>query len=376
MASNRITFICPTTSQPRHQRRAKALIPLFQDAVSICWDRGHYRENKWPDSVRQVLLPEAKDGNYLQRLLAFPKALKKAKAEIRSFNGPQVLYAFSIDCCIIANLSRRKGDLVIWEMGDLVNTSISSKWKRTLVEKIEQWNLKRTNYMVMTSQKMFDIHYPKLDPTSPKRLIVIENRLGDEFRPTGGTTKEKVGVPLRLGWSGLLRGERIYERFLDAVAADGGKRVTLGIWGGGPGADMANEYAAKYPNIKMYGTYREDPESVLAIHQQIDLQIILNDTTNLNVTTQLTNRLFQSLIYETPMIACKGTENGERVVKMGVGMMVDGENEDWNALFDNLIDGVMITKWLGVMKQVPEELRYLDSRELVAKVQAWIDQNT
>ena len=373
MNSERIVFICPTTSQPRHQRRARALIHLFKEACTICWDRGHYRENKWPAEIRQVLLPATTDKAYLQRALKFPAAISKAKQEIHSFRGRQVLYSFSLDCGLIGALCKRKGDLLFWEMGDLISTAMSNPIKRGLVEWIEKRILAKADYLVLTSLAMYEIHYPRIDPSSRQKLIIIENRLGDEFRSVGGPTKDAPSKPLRLVWSGLLRGERIYRRFLDAVGADGGKRVTLDIFGGGAGADMATEYAQKYPNITMHGSYREDPESVLNIHKAGDVQIILNDLSDINVTTQLTDRLFQSLIFETPMITCKGTENGKRVEELGVGMMIDGENEDWDKVFDLLTTTDVIEKWLKTLREYPEDKRYLDSSEIVAKVSDWLN---
>ena len=168
MSSKRIVFISPTLCQPRHHRRATLLKSMFDETVAICFERGHYRENTWPSGVRQVLLPKVNDIDYIGRCKSFPDAYAKAKREIRGFKGSQVLYALSIDSCILACLLRRKGDLVVWEVGDLITPEVTQSWKKALIIRLEKSILKRSDYLVMTSQSMYDEYYAKLDPSSMK----------------------------------------------------------------------------------------------------------------------------------------------------------------------------------------------------------------
>ena len=345
---------------------------MFDETVAICFERGHYRENTWPSGVRQVLLPKVNDIDYIGRCKSFPDAYAKAKREIRGFKGSQVLYALSIDSCILACLLRRKGDLVVWEVGDLITPEVTQSWKKALIIRLEKSILKRSDYLVMTSHSMYDEYYAKLDPSSKKKLIVVENRLGEEFRASLGSTKVAASKPLRLTWSGHLRNEDLYRRVLEAVEADAGKRVVLNIWGGGPGKEMVEEFAARCPTIWYHGTYREDIDSIKEIHTKSDALIILERSESLNVKTALPNRFFHALAYETPIIATKGTETAARLKKLGVGMAIDELNEDWSSVFDRLADGQEVNKWLAILKTVPEKERLMDATSLVTAVTAWL----
>ncbi len=237
-------------------------MPFFGSALAMCYERGFYRENSWPDGVDQILLPKSTEGfsSHFEKLMVFPRALSLVKNTVRSFKAPQLIYAFGIEAGVLANLAKRKGDIVIWEMGDLVTPFWKNPLKKKLVGQLEKWILKKSDRMVNVCQGMFDLYFGKLLPNSAGKLIVVENRLPGTFRPSGGATKTKASQPLRVGWSGSLRNLEYYGPMLEAIAADGGKRVTLGIWGGGFGADEAKAYADKYSNITMYGSYKDAPE--------------------------------------------------------------------------------------------------------------------
>jgi len=369
----RIAFICPVQCDPREQRRGATLQPFFDQAVAICYQRGFYPENTWAEAIEVVLLPKAIDGAHMRRLLGFPIAFAQAKSAVQGFAGAQVIYAFGLESGIIANLVRRPGDMVIWEIADLPTVAMKQPIKATLARKAEKWVLGKCDWLVMTSQAMFDIYYGKIAPSTRQKLLLVENRLPDTYKHFAGRTKTGASKPLRLGWSGFLRNEHLYKRLLEAVAADGGRRVCLEIWGGGPGAAMAGEYAEKYPNVAFHGTYKETPEKLRHIHRRTDLHVVLDDGSNLNVRAALPNRLFYCLAYETPLIVTAGTAKELRVTELGVGMGVDEKNVDWSDLFEHLADGVLVNRWLANLRSVPDEMRYLDSRELISAIEEWKD---
>jgi len=373
MAISRIAFICPVQCDPREQRRAASLLPFFSRSVAICYQRGYYQENTWPDGVELVLLPKAIDGNHLHRLLGFPRAFTQAARTVRSHQGAQVIYAFGLESGIVANLTRRRGDRVVWEIADLPAASMTKRWKRVAVRFAEKWILARSDLLVMTSQAMFDAYYRNMDPHASGKLVIVENRLAETYRISAGSTKQKVSRPIRLAWSGFLRNIPFYERLLKAVAEDGGRRVSLGIWGGGPGAELAARYAGESPYIEFHGAYKESPQTLREIHEKSDVHVVLDDGANLNVQCALPNRLFYCLAYETPLIVTAGTVKETRVKTLDVGLGVDEKNVDWSALFDRLADGDLVNKWLANLKAIPDEMRFMDSAPLVLAIQKWLE---
>lgn len=343
----------------------------FDESVVVCYQRGYYPENTWPVGMEVTLMPKATDGEHLKRLVGFPKAFSVAKRKVRECSGPQVLYGFGLESGILACLLKRPSDRFVWEVADLPTAGMRPSLKKSVAEWLEMQVLKRCDRLVMTSRPMFDAHYRLRQPSSEDKLIVLENRLAAEYIPLAGTTKKRCGRPIRLGWTGFLRNAELYERLLKAVALDAGATVTLGIWGGGPGAEMARTFANASPNIQFHGTYRESPETLREIHSQMDVQVILDDSSNLNVRHAIPNRLFYCLAFETPMLVTAGTAKETRVRSLGVGEGVDEKSVDWQRVFERLASQPLIDGWLENLKHVPMEQRFLDSGPLIDVVRQW-----
>lgn len=221
------------------------------------------------------------------------------------------------------------------------------------------------------TQAMYDCEFGKLVPSSRSKQIVIENRLPENFKSNAGATKTDVSIPIRIGWTGNLRNPELYEPLLEAIGKDGGKRVALEVWGGGLPLEMAKLYSQKYENIKIRGTYREDPESLRAMHESVDVQVLLELADNENVRVTVPNRLSHCLIYQTPLIVTKGTEMARRIDELGMGFAIDPLTVKWDDVFDQLADGQLMRTWLSNLQKVPDKLRYLDSSPLINAIHLW-----
>jgi len=124
---------------------------------------------------------------------------------------------------------------------------------------------------------------------------------------------------------GIIRHWDITEHFVNTL---GNSPVfDLHFYGDGDMVENLKNHVKKknFSNIKFYGRYNKEEEKTF--YENADMINVLNYDNNINLKTNLVNRLYNAAIYGKPLLALKGPYFSEQVAKFNLGLVVDSLNQ-------------------------------------------------
>ena len=315
----RITFLCPTMTQPRFIKRVEAALAQGFSVQVLAFERGYYSDNKFPSEANVVCLGHLKDGNYLNRALAIPKYRKIVAGELKQFR-PDICYSFGTDNLFLFRTLRKHIGLLIHEIGDLRVTDKLGVLQRNLLGFAEKRLLGSADRLVVTSDA-FASHFETSYCIAPEKFTVLENKLSDALIDLGGREPSiESGGPIRVGLIGLLRYTTIFD--LVEVVKEIPEKCTLDIWGDGPLKERLVSEIKDCSNIRYHRSYVY-PNALPQIYSETDISFVVYDNSDINVRLALPNKLYESAYYGVPMIVATNTELWRQVEAKRIGFAVN-----------------------------------------------------
>ena len=318
MPKPRITFLCPTMTQPRFIKRVEAAISVGFSVQVLAFERGYYNDNKFPSEADVVCLGQLKDGNYLNRALSIPRYRRQIARKLDQFQ-PDACYSFGTDNLFLFRTLRKKIHYLVHEVGDLRVTNKIAFWQRKILGTLEKKLLNTADQIVVTSNA-FSNHFEKLYNISLDKFSVLENKLSSKLIELK-ERKPSISFsgPIRIGVIGLLRYDTIFD--LIDVVRDLPKSCTLDFWGDGPLKARLISTIQDASNIEYHGSYVY-PDALPQIYSQTDLSFVVYDNSDINVRLALPNKLYESAYYGIPIIVATNTELNNQVAEKKIGFAV------------------------------------------------------
>lgn len=131
--------------------------------------------------------------------------------------------------------------------------------------------------------------------------------------------KEKITL-LHIG---ITRGEEYNKRLADIFGND--NRFEVKIIGTGNDTKPFVEYIKKFRNITVKGTYNNEEKKKYI--QECDM-LLYYYPCSFNNNRALANKYYDGMIFKKPLIGNKNTYSGKRIMKAGLGISVDIDNND------------------------------------------------
>jgi glycosyltransferase involved in cell wall biosynthesis len=129
-----------------------------------------------------------------------------------------------------------------------------------------------------------------------------------------------------LGVVGFLRYGDTTRRLLSALEACK-RNIELHVFGDGPELGLYRNFAADKSNVFLHGPFR-NPHDLARIYENIDLNLVLYDSRDVNVQWAIPNKLYESVFFGVPLLVSAGTELAQRVQQWGVGRSVDSSSAE------------------------------------------------
>lgn len=194
------------------------------------------------------------------------------------------------------------------------DSNLKYKWMKTLFTKA----IKNAEALVISSEK-FKSWIPKKEQTYvmhniPQTGIKIEN--------TNSFKNDSIVV-------GYLGGIGYYnENVAIAESVKNSKKISLLYAGIYPENNNIRDYCEKndIKNVKFFGRY--DDKKKADIYKNVDIINAVYGNDSLIVTTALPNKLYDSIFYKIPVMACSKTFLGEIVEKYSLGFCVEPKEDD------------------------------------------------
>jgi succinoglycan biosynthesis protein ExoL len=313
--NRKILFILPVSTQPRFSKRINKFINKGFDVTVASFERQYFNLNSLPTNIEYHKLGQIKSGNYFKRL---PQLIKSNFFLKKLAKHNDIIYIFSPDVLIIlmpfikrSNVHYELGDIRVLKTNTLLIKVIDYLYGKALL-KCFQINV--------TSIKFKEYLIGKYAIQS-NRINVIENKLPLNYV---SSLKEQlkfksINPEFSLGIIGLLRYRNILN-FLEAYYQNVCS-FKIKIYGDGP---LTNEIMkfVDGERITYYGQFK-NPDDLYNIYNQIDISFTMYDNSDLNVCLALPNKLYESMLFRTPIIVSSNTFLSEKVKEYGVGF-------DWN----------------------------------------------
>lgn len=323
----KLTFLFSHSPDPRINKRI-SLLKLKYDTSIVYWNRSKsLKLNNVHDDIECIEISEHSESiNPVKRIIP---TIKFAISAIKHINKlkPDILYVGNIDMLLIAHLAtigRKDKVKFIYEIADLHRLIIDEP--RNLIEGIlkkiivylEKIFCKKIDLLVITSEKFYDVYFNKL--ISREKVVVVPNTPNkDVFK----LYKHKNNGKFTVGFIGVVRYKEQMKMLLRAAE----KSNINVLFAGSEINDEIKSMCKNKNNVEYYGKYDYDKD-IAQLYGKVDcIYSVYNADLN-NVKIALPNKLYESILCQTPIIVSKDTYLSELVERMGVGVSVSHNSVD------------------------------------------------
>ena len=247
------------------------------------------------------------------------------KAALKRLNKlqPDVIYADGMDSLLIAAKYKRKHRLkLFYDVADLRESYIEESDNliksavNFIIKKIEKRCFQNVDYLVVTSEKFYEVYYHRL--IRHDRVIYIPNAPDPEVFK--GYQKKSKG-DFTVGFIGGIRYLAQMKMLVDAAGKCGCNVIFAGAGGTSEDYRGISEYCKNNPFVRFTGKY-DYQKDIARLYGMVDCVYAVYNADNPNVRIALPNKLYESVLCELPIIVAKGTYLSELVEKWGVGVSV------------------------------------------------------
>lgn len=321
----KISFLISHRPDNRYEKR----LVLLKDQYSldiIYWNKTNNPINFNMTDVKshEICIP-ANQTNPLKRLKETIEFIPKAYKELCKIH-PSIVYVGNIDMLDIAFRYKKRNPTarIIYEIADL-HRLIIDKQKNPLkklisycLKKTEKKLMKHVDLLVLTSMKFYETYYKSL--IEREKVVFLPNmpevKMFGEF-------KKKVHDKFTVGFIGWIRYIDQLKMLISASQKVGVNVLFAGE--DGHGTDF-EEYCKHFDNVTYWGSFDYSKE-ISNLYGMIDCSYAVYDADMRNVRLALPNKLYESVLCETPIVVADNTYLSELVEKYGVGLKTSHKNE-------------------------------------------------
>lgn len=323
----KLTFLFSHSPDPRINKRISTL-KLHYDTSIIYWNRNkNLKLNNVHNDIENIEISEHSEStNPINRIIP---TIKFAIRAIRTINKikPDILYVGNIDMLMIAYLAtigRKNKVKFIYEIADLHRLVIDEPRNsievviKKLTVYLEYILCKKIDLLVITSEKFYDMYFNKL--ISKEKVIVVPNTPNkDVFNSYTHKNSGKFTV----GFIGVVRYKEQMKMLLNAA-----DKCNINVlFAGSEMNEEIKSICKDKNNVEYYGKYDYDKE-IAKLYGKVDCIYSVYDADLNNVRIALPNKLYESILCETPIIVSKNTYLSDLVESMGVGVSISHNSID------------------------------------------------
>jgi len=316
-----LIFLLPSPPDPRIMKRVSTFIKNNYNLGLIYWNRFDW--NYGIDDIRIDNVSYGRpfqNNSFLIRLFKYIPYFYFCLKNIRKYN-PKLIYAANIDMLNIAVVYKilfNKDIKIIYEVADLGKRMIS--YYSVFLKNLEKCLLNWVDLLILTSSGFWDIYFNKI--FTKEKLLIIENCPSkDIFKEFERKQKNDDFV---IGLIGFVRfAEQIF--FLMDTTKNM-KNVKIFIAGGGPDLDVVKQKAKIYSNVEVFGKYAY--EDIASLYSKIDCIYSVFDKNWKGGKFALTNRLYDAILCDLPIIVAKDSLLSYYVNKYKIGFAVNSNSRE------------------------------------------------
>lgn len=321
--------------------RNKRIIETLKKEYKIkfcAWNRGNVEIN---DKENFIYSSNEGYGNKIKKLLGMKNYLKFIKQIVKRYN-PEIIIASQWDMLLLTILSGFKGK-IIYENLDLPTSSNKFILKSLLL--LEKWMLSKINGIIYASR----FFIPLYEKYNIKNLLLENYPLKEINEKNFEIIKRKK---IKISFIGGLRYFDTMKNLLLAIQEN--KNTEVYLIGKGPENNKFKNFIneKKLKNIFIIDSYKY--EDIKKLYLNTDLVWAVYPNKDYNVKYAISNKFFESILFEKTCFFAKNTLLGDFVEKEKIGIVVepDDVNEIRNTI--NELDQNVILELQNNIKKYKE----------------------
>jgi len=333
----RILYFVPALDDPVLARRIRMLKLGGAEVDLIGFRRGAQPVDQIEGVVPSGDLGQTYEGRLGSRAISVLSKSLRAREWKPLVDRADLILARNLEMATIADAAR------VWAMKrplayEVLDIHSSLHGQRLSSKALRQWErhiLGRSDGLIVSSAAFVTSHFCSLGCKLPPVILIENKRITSAPDIMPLKPPSEVGPPWKIGWYGLLRCEKSFN-ILYMLAASYPRLVEIEMRG--IPADSVQRLISSrvsLPNMRFLGAY-----------QQIELPAIYSNThfiwaidyyqQGLNSDWLLPNRLYDSLLFGTPVLARTGTETARWLGAREVGLVLDDPNKDLPVLMSHM----------------------------------------
>lgn len=265
------------------------------------------------------------DRQYLKRVGMLARAAWLLVRERHSLGQADIIYARNIDMALLAlwgRLVSRSRAPLVYEVLDVNRAFTAAGAKGALARRVEQWILRRTRLLVVSSPAFITEYFSRLQGFKGDWFL-LENKICAAQLPdamSAPPTRPAPGQPWVIGWFGTMRCVRSLSLLAQiADALPDRVRIDLRGFPTETGLERFLEIIADRPNM-VYGGEFKSPQDLDRLYGGVHLAWCFDyHDADANSRWLLPNRLYDAAYHGVPSLAAAGTHTGRRVEEQGLG---------------------------------------------------------
>lgn len=322
-----VVAIVQNLEQPRERRRVRAMVRHGFRVRVYGFYRELYGSKQIHPDVETVNL--GNPGFYVsaRRIFVLFNAARKIRA-LEKDRHVSFIYCFGFDSLLINYLAFPHKLPFGYEISDLIFWKGMSNFANILCY-VENMFLRHASIITLTSP-FFEEELVSRVPQIDQKFLVLENKIPPEiesslFRPSLEPYPFKQGR-VKIGFIGKIKYIDLFKRIIDGVG-ERADTLELHISGHSLWLHEITDYISKYDNIFYHGAFK-NPEDLPRVFSEMELSLIVYDSSDYNVRVAIPNKLFESIYFRVPILASFNTALGERVRQWQAGFTVDDQSPD------------------------------------------------
>lgn len=259
------------------------------------------------------------NGKYINRIFTYFKFLlilkKRATKKIYFFGADFQFFFFFLKNKIYLEI----GDLRIVDMKGL---------KKKLFTAYDKYSLKHVSKLILTSEHHFSDYYNLY--VDNDKVLILRNRLEKNQTLISYDRKlSEIKEKIKIGLFGMLRYDVPMDFLIEFIIKHKEKYelVIYGIPFGKYSINYLEKLDRHNNNISWNGKYLY-PDDLGEIYSKIDLSFVVYDNAFENVKTAIPNKLYESVLFNKPILCGQHTKFAEEVKKYDIGIEIPINNFD------------------------------------------------
>jgi len=282
--------------------------------------------------------------SYRERLMLFYRKLKEV---INRYDKKETLfYFFTINTSFITLLIPKI--LFINEESDMLFERSKNPLIRKLVIWVNKRIIKRSFITVFTSQGFADFYYGEKVPSN---IVIIPNKVNAACLSLPSVEKKPFNPNhIRFAFTGNARYKSIFN--MCRVIAEKYPQHEFHFYGTlNYFTEEQKKAVSNYSNVVVHGPFC-NPDDLPEIYSNIDFVISTYDSAGINVRYAESNKIYEAMFFETPIIVSTNTILEKKVKQYNIGFavnamddqavsqMIDSINDELYSVFRRNLKGI------------------------------------